>query len=45
MLREAKNLWILRFRVGGTTCSEILGSAQNDNPTNFVRNISVILGC
>src|SRR6266536_1670647 len=35
MLREAKHLWILRFRVGGTTCSEILGSAQNDNFHKF----------
>jgi hypothetical protein len=34
----------LRFRVVGTTCSEILRSAQNDNPTNFVRKILITLG-
>jgi len=34
----------LRFRVVGTTCSEILGSAQNDNPTSFVRKILITLG-
>jgi hypothetical protein len=28
----------------GTTCSEILRSAQNDNPTNFVRKILITLG-
>jgi hypothetical protein len=33
----------LRFRVVGTTCSEILRSAQNDNPTNFVRKILITL--
>jgi hypothetical protein len=34
----------LRFRVVGTTCSEILRFAQNDNPTNFVRKILITLG-
>ena len=34
----------MRFRVVGTTCSEILRSAQNDNPTNFVRKILITLG-
>jgi len=34
----------LRFRVVGTTCSEILRSAQNDNPTNFVRKILITVG-
>ena len=34
----------MRFRVVGTTCSEILRSAQNDNPTSFVRKILITLG-
>ena len=34
----------MRFRVVGTTCSETLRSAQNDNPTNFVRKILITLG-
>jgi hypothetical protein len=34
----------LRFRVVGTTCSEILRSTQNDNLTNFVRKILITLG-
>ena len=34
----------MRFRVVGTTCSEILRSAQNDNPTSLVRKILITLG-
>jgi hypothetical protein len=34
----------LRFRVVGTTCSEIRRSAQNENPTSFVRKILITLG-
>jgi hypothetical protein len=43
MLSEAKHLWTLRFRVVGTTCSEILRFAQNDNEKQvlirFIREI------
>ena len=44
MLSEAKHLWILRFRLVTRTCSEILRSAQNDNPASVICEISVIRG-
>jgi hypothetical protein len=43
MLREAKHLWILRSALEQP--GQIFFAAQNDKPTNFIREISVVWSC